>query len=159
MDTGNLQAKAREAGALLKAMGNERRLLILCQLAGGEKSVGELEEAIDLSQSALSQHLARLRKDGLVQTRRKAQTIFYSIDSAAAAAVMQDLAGSLVRSSGNSAVPRVAQTPEETGAVSAGRVSIQRTPTAASAAQPAMNDMPPTGATAPNGLGPWIASR
>jgi DNA-binding transcriptional ArsR family regulator len=91
MDTENLQARAREAGALLKAMGNERRLLILCHLAEGEKSVGELEEMIDLSQSALSQHLARLRRDGLVQTRRKAQTIFYSIDSAAAAAVMQAL--------------------------------------------------------------------
>jgi DNA-binding transcriptional ArsR family regulator len=91
MDTENLQARAREAGALLKAMGNERRLLILCHLAEGEKSVGELEEFIDLSQSALSQHLARLRRDGLVQTRRKAQTIFYSIDSAAAAAVMQAL--------------------------------------------------------------------
>ena len=91
MDTGNLQAKAREAGALLKAMGNERRLLILCQLAGGEKSVGQLEDAIDLSQSALSQHLARLRRDGLVRTRRKAQTIFYSIDSAAAATVIKTL--------------------------------------------------------------------
>ena len=52
MDTGNLQAKAREAGALLKAMGNERRLLILCHLAEGEKSVGELEDAIDLSRPA-----------------------------------------------------------------------------------------------------------
>ena len=91
MDTGNLQAKAREAGTLLKAMGNERRLLILCQLAGGEKSVGELEDAIDLSQSALSQHLARLRRDGLVTTRRQKQTIFYSIDSTAAAMVMKAL--------------------------------------------------------------------
>lgn len=91
MDTVNLQAKAREAGTLLKAMGNERRLLILCQLAEGEKSVGQLENAIDLSQSALSQHLARLRRDGLVRTRRQAQTIFYSIDSAAAAMIIKTL--------------------------------------------------------------------
>jgi DNA-binding transcriptional ArsR family regulator len=118
MDTGNLQAKAREAGTLLKAMGNERRLLILCQLAGGEKSVGQLEDAIDLSQSALSQHLARLRRDGLVTTRRKAQTIFYSIDSAAAAMVIKTLQDhwSIDR---EQATPFV-QTPEGTGTVIAG---------------------------------------
>jgi ArsR family transcriptional regulator, virulence genes transcriptional regulator len=127
MDTGTLQAKAREAGALLKAMGNERRLLILCQLAGGEKSVGELEHAIDLSQSALSQHLARLRKDGLVRTRRKAQTIYYSIDSAAAAAVMKTLQDqlSVKREAAitftQTATQTATQTPEETGTVSAGR--------------------------------------
>jgi DNA-binding transcriptional ArsR family regulator len=123
MDTGNLQAKAREAGALLKAMGNERRLLILCQLAGGEKSVGELENAIDLSQSALSQHLARLRKDGLVRTRRKAQTIYYSIDSAAAAAVMKTLQDhlSVKRETAVTFTQTATQTPEESGAISAGR--------------------------------------
>jgi DNA-binding transcriptional ArsR family regulator len=118
MDTENLQARAREAGALLKAMGNERRLLILCHLAEGEKSVGELEEFIDLSQSALSQHLARLRRDGLVQTRRKAQTIFYSIDSAAAAAVMQalqDLWSVRLRSA-----TALGPSQEENGALSAG---------------------------------------
>ena len=118
MDTENLQARAREAGALLKAMGNERRLLILCHLAEGEKSVGELEEFIDLSQSALSQHLARLRRDGLVQTRRKAQTIFYSIDSAAAAAVM--LALQDLWSAQRQPAPSVAKTPDETSALSAG---------------------------------------
>jgi len=119
MDTGNLQANARQAGALLKAMGNERRLLILCHLAGGEKSVGELEDAIDLSQSALSQHLARLRRDGLVRTRRKAQTIYYSIDSAAAAAVMKTLQDHL--SVKREPAITFAQTPEETGTISAGR--------------------------------------
>jgi ArsR family transcriptional regulator, virulence genes transcriptional regulator len=123
MDTGNLQAKAREVGALLKAMGNERRLLILCRLAGGEKSVGELEDAIDLSQSALSQHLARLRKDGLVRTRRKAQTIYYSIDSAAAAAVMKTLQDhlSVKREPAITFSQAAAQTQEETGAINAGR--------------------------------------
>jgi DNA-binding transcriptional ArsR family regulator len=61
-------------------MGNERRLLILCHLSQGEKSVGELEELVRLSQSALSQHLARLRRDKLVRTRRSAQTIYYRLD-------------------------------------------------------------------------------
>jgi len=123
MDTGNLQAKAREAGTLLKAMGNERRLLILSQLAGGEKSVGQLEDAIDLSQSALSQHLARLRRDGLVTTRRKAQTIYYSIDSAAAAAVMKTLQDhlSVKREPAITFSQAAAQTQEETGAINASR--------------------------------------
>ncbi len=85
------EAKARLASALLKAMGNERRLLILCHLAGGEKSVSELERLIDLSQSALSQHLARLRRDGLVSTRRAAQMIYYTLAGAEARAVMETL--------------------------------------------------------------------
>ena len=124
MDTGNLQAKAREAGALLKAMGNERRLLILCQLAGGEKSVGELEEAIDLSQSALSQHLARLRKDGLVRTRRKAQTHILFDRQRRCGGCHEDLAGSVIRQAGSGGHLHPAghpDAPEETGAISAGR--------------------------------------
>ena len=67
---------------MLKALANERRLAIICLLLRGEKSVGTLEELIGLSQSALSQHLARLRRDGLVKTRREAQTIYYSLKSA-----------------------------------------------------------------------------
>jgi len=67
------------ASTLLKAMGNHRRLHILSLLAVNERRVGELEELVGLSQSALSQHLARLRRDGLVKTRRQAQTIFYSL--------------------------------------------------------------------------------
>ena len=87
-----MQENARSASALLRAMSNERRLLILCQLAhGGEKSVGELEKVVGLSQSALSQHLARLRRDGLVRTRRAAQTIFYSLASGAVAAIIDTL--------------------------------------------------------------------
>jgi DNA-binding transcriptional ArsR family regulator len=74
-----LPYSAREASVLLKAMSNEHRLLILCQLVRGEKSVGELVRLVGLSQSALSQHLARLRRDSLVRTRREAQTIFYSV--------------------------------------------------------------------------------
>lgn len=71
------KASSAEAARLLKALANERRLLILCQLADGERSVGSLE--VDLSQSALSQHLALLREEGIVTTRREAQTIHYSI--------------------------------------------------------------------------------
>ncbi len=74
-----LERKAERASGLLKAMANQHRLIILCLLLNGEKSVGELEQLIGLSQSALSQHLARLRRDGLVQTRRSAQTIYYTL--------------------------------------------------------------------------------
>ena len=78
----NLQFRkqARDAIGLLKAMANEPRLLILCFLAErGEMSVGEIAREVALSQSALSQHLARLRKQGLVATRKQAQTIFYRV--------------------------------------------------------------------------------
>jgi DNA-binding transcriptional ArsR family regulator len=86
-----LQDNARRASTLLKAMSNEHRLLILCQLSKTEKSVGELERLIGLSQSALSQHLARLRRDDLVQTRRSAQTIFYSLKGPEAETVISTL--------------------------------------------------------------------
>ncbi len=88
-----LQDNARRASSLLKAMSNEHRLLILCQLLHGERSVGELERLIGLSQSALSQHLARLRRDNLVKTRRQAQTIFYSLAGHEASAVISTLYG------------------------------------------------------------------
>jgi DNA-binding transcriptional ArsR family regulator len=74
-----LRRRAAEAGALLKALSNENRLLILCTLAGGELSVGELNERIGMSQSGLSQQLAMLRSQGLVKTRRQSQTIYYSL--------------------------------------------------------------------------------
>lgn len=86
-----LQDKARNASALLKAMSNEYRLLILCNLLGGERSVGSLEQVVGLSQSALSQHLARLRRDDLVRTRRVAQTIFYSLKGDEVARVLETL--------------------------------------------------------------------
>ncbi len=86
-----LQASAREASRLLKALSNENRLLIMCQLVGGERSVGELVRLIGLSQSALSQHLAKLRHDSLVRTRRDAQTIYYSLASPEAEAVIATL--------------------------------------------------------------------
>lgn len=93
VDLEHLQENARRASALLKAMSNEHRLMILCQLLHGEKSVGELERLIGLSQSALSQHLARLRRDNLVQTRRQAQTIYYSLAGHEASAVIDTLYG------------------------------------------------------------------
>ncbi len=71
----------KQASSILKAMSNHYRLLILCQLAGGEKRVGELEKIIGLSQSALSQHLARLRRDELVVARREAQSKIYALAS------------------------------------------------------------------------------
>lgn len=82
----------RPAAKLMKALSNEARLLILCELGQGERSVGQLGEIVGLSQSALSQHLARLRADGLVRTRRRSQTIFYSIASREVTAVIEVLA-------------------------------------------------------------------
>jgi Predicted transcriptional regulators len=90
-DLSAMQAHAGDAARLLKALANERRLQVLCLLAEGERSVGELNELLDLSQSALSQHLAVLREEGLVQTRREAQTIHYSLMPGPAAQVMETL--------------------------------------------------------------------
>ena len=75
----DMVAHAAEAATLMRAFGNESRLMILCALAGGEHSVGELNELVPLSQSALSQQLARLRREGLVTTRRESQVIHYSL--------------------------------------------------------------------------------
>ncbi len=89
-----VQEYAGEAAQLLKALGNEQRLLILCNLLDGPLSVGELNQRVDLSQSALSQHLALLRELGLVETRREAQTIFYSLPDGPVVrvmAVLQDI--------------------------------------------------------------------
>jgi ArsR family transcriptional regulator, virulence genes transcriptional regulator len=91
MDGAALQRHAEEASQLLKAIGNPVRLMILCTLAQGEHAVGEIHDQIDLSQSALSQHLAVLRREELVKTRREAQTIFYSLRSDEVRAIMQCL--------------------------------------------------------------------
>ena len=74
-----LLAHADQAASLLKAIGNEHRLMILCTLQAGELSVGALNKSVNISQSALSQHLAVLRKENLVCTRRDSQTIYYAI--------------------------------------------------------------------------------
>ena len=78
-DIKQLEKHAQQAAVMLKQLGNVNRLMILCTLLNGERSVGELHEITNLSQSALSQHLASLRNAQLVQTRREAQTIFYSL--------------------------------------------------------------------------------
>jgi len=74
-----MKTHATEAAELMKALGNESRLMILCTLAEREHSVSELNSIIPLSQSALSQQLAKLREQGLVATRRQSQAIFYSL--------------------------------------------------------------------------------
>jgi DNA-binding transcriptional ArsR family regulator len=87
-----LAKQAGEAAQLLKLLGNEKRLLILCFLAvRGEMTVGELVGVVKLSQSALSQHLARLREDGLVTFRRTSQTLHYSVADKRALRVLQVL--------------------------------------------------------------------
>lgn len=83
MDVQDIEENVDLAVGLLKALSNEKRLTVICELYKGEKSVGELERIVGLSQSALSQHLARLRKDKLVRTRREAQTIYYSLQNEA----------------------------------------------------------------------------
>ncbi|MBS0518911.1 MAG: helix-turn-helix transcriptional regulator [Proteobacteria bacterium] len=82
MNIEDVKAKASEAADFLKSMANDRRLIVLCELAQGERTVGELEAVAGLSQSALSQHLAKLREAGIVKTRREAQTIHYSLANA-----------------------------------------------------------------------------
>lgn len=84
-----MEENAPQAVALLKAMANERRLFILCLLLEGELSVGQIAEKLELSQSALSQHLGWLRKDELVSTRKESQTVFYSLNSEEVKSVIQ----------------------------------------------------------------------
>ncbi len=80
-----LGPRAAEAEAFLKAMANRHRLMILCELHKGERSVTELQQAVGLAQSALSQHLAKLREEKIVATRRQSQTIFYNLADPTAA--------------------------------------------------------------------------
>ena len=82
---------ADRASALMRTLGHKGRLLILCQLASGEKSVGELSENLDIPQSPLSQHLSRMRKEGLVKTRRQAQSIYYSLEADEAGKIIECL--------------------------------------------------------------------
>ena len=79
MDLEKMQDSARTASELLKLLGHPDRLMVLCQLKAGEQSVGELSESVGIKQSALSQHLARMRHLGVVESRRDAQTIYYSL--------------------------------------------------------------------------------
>ncbi|SHG06519.1 DNA-binding transcriptional regulator, ArsR family [Microbulbifer donghaiensis] len=87
----DLLANASQAAALLKAMSNENRLMVLCCLQEGEMSVSELNEVVPLSQSALSQHLAALRSADLVATRRDGNTIYYRLHGEAPSAIVSVL--------------------------------------------------------------------
>ena len=87
-----LQARAAQAAQLLRTMGNEHRLLVLCHLIGeGEMSVSALQARVPLSQSALSQHLAKMREEGLVTFRREAQTLYYRVANPDVARVLLTL--------------------------------------------------------------------
>ena len=90
LDLVAFEAKAAQAAELLKALGNERRLMILCRLVDREYAVGELAEVVGLSQSALSQHLAKLRESKMVVTRRVAQTIYYRLAQGPAKRVLKN---------------------------------------------------------------------
>lgn len=90
-DVGPLEAKAEEVAVTLGAMANPKRLLVMCTLLAGEKSVGDLAEIVQLSPAALSQHLGKMRALRLVSTRRDGQTIYYSLASAEVRAVLETL--------------------------------------------------------------------
>ena len=89
MDFEAMQRNASDAVHLLKGLANESRLMIMCVLSEGEVSVGQLNQRINLSQSALSQHLAVLREQDLVQTRRESQTIYYRLADTAAMSIIE----------------------------------------------------------------------
>jgi DNA-binding transcriptional ArsR family regulator len=91
IDNQKMQQNAPKAAKLLKSLANEARLMILCQLAKGEQCVGDLWQHSSLSQSAFSQHLAKLRKENLVEVRKEAQTVFYKLKEGPALHVMQAL--------------------------------------------------------------------
>lgn len=86
-----LRSSAKQACGLLSVLAHEDRLMLLCQLAAGEHSVGELEEMVDLHQPSLSQHLGVLRREGLVDTRREGKKIYYRLKSREALAVIDAL--------------------------------------------------------------------
>ena len=92
IDLAAFEASARQAARLLKVLSNEKRLMILCRLGDREISVGALQDQVGLSQSALSQHLALLREEGLVATRREGQSILYRIADPNAVKVIATLA-------------------------------------------------------------------
>jgi len=106
IDLSRFQASAEQASRLLRAMSNERRLMILCQLGDRELSVGALQPLVGLSQSALSQHLALLREEGLVAARREGQSIHYRIADANAVRVIGLLAEIYCPAEGGSDVRR-----------------------------------------------------
>lgn len=93
----DLAANAQSAAVLLRVLANEHRLQVLCALRPGELSVGQIADHVGLSQSALSQHLARLRQDGVVVTRRQGQTIFYRIGDPDVMTVLEAVSSVMAR--------------------------------------------------------------
>lgn len=93
IDPDVMRGAADKASELLKALSNQHRLLILCRLADGEKSVGQLAEFLGIRDSTVSQHLALLRRDGIIAGRRDGQTIWYRIESDVARQVVEVLYG------------------------------------------------------------------
>lgn len=93
VELSEMETHAEEAARLLRSLGNPNRLMILCLLSGGEMAVSELNASLPLSQSALSQHLAVLREEGLVTTRREGQTIYYSVPDGPALRILEVLYG------------------------------------------------------------------
>lgn len=91
-DLALFEQSAARAADLMRLLGNERRMMALCQLAGGELSVSELQDRLGMTQSSLSQHLALLREQGVVATRRQGQTIYYRIADPAALRILETLA-------------------------------------------------------------------
>lgn len=89
LDLGAMRKQSHNAARLMRSLAHPQRLLVLCALSQGELSVGELNDRVTLSQSALSQHLAVLRNEQLVSTRREAQTIYYSLVEGPAVRVLQ----------------------------------------------------------------------
>lgn len=91
LDKQKMQKRSGEAASLLKALASAPRLMVLCQLVEGEQSAGDLWASSTLSQSAFSQHLAKLRQEGLVETRKEAQTVYYSLANEDAIEVIKTL--------------------------------------------------------------------
>jgi len=90
-DLNQMAQSASRASSLMKTLGHKDRLMILCHLADGEKSVGQIADLLEIPQSPLSQHLSRMRKEGLVKTRREAQTIYYSLMSGEVSRIVEVL--------------------------------------------------------------------
>ena len=84
-----MQASAQRASDMMKLLGHPHRLMILCELKMGEKSVGELSKSVGIAQSPLSQHLARMRYEDVVESRRDAQTVYYSLKEGEASQLIQ----------------------------------------------------------------------
>lgn len=91
IDITDIERRAAFAAAILKTLSNEKRLLIVCALYKGEKNVSELTKILKMKQSAVSQHLARLREDGVVSIRRDRQAVYYSLNEDATRAILNSL--------------------------------------------------------------------